>query len=148
MTTSLVTTGRKRSRDSNRSDSSNIIVNPLDVVEGGDLIADRLEVGADFLHAPAFESAEDFINTADTPARRSRALSQRRRHAVGARKLTCNIRSRRLHSMNCRSDSPNTSYRRDSPSTNYRWDGPSTKGRDDPAAPDSALPSSRLVPPP
>ena len=49
MTTSLVTTGRKRSRDSNRSDSSNIIVNPLDVVEGGDLIADRLEVGADFL---------------------------------------------------------------------------------------------------
>jgi hypothetical protein len=26
-----------------------MIVNPLDVVEGGDLIADRLEVGADFL---------------------------------------------------------------------------------------------------
>jgi hypothetical protein len=44
MTTSLVTTGRKRNRDSNRSDNSNIIVNPLDVVEGGDLIVDRLEV--------------------------------------------------------------------------------------------------------
>jgi hypothetical protein len=49
MTTSLVTTGRKRSRDSNRSDSSDIIVNPLDVAEGDDLIAARLEVGADFL---------------------------------------------------------------------------------------------------
>jgi hypothetical protein len=53
MTTSLVTTGRKRSRDSNRSDSSNIIVNPLDVVEGGDLIADRLEVAPTSLHARA-----------------------------------------------------------------------------------------------
>ena len=148
MTTSLVTTGRKRSRDSNRSYSSNIIVNPLDVFEGGDLIADHLEVGADFLHAPTFGSAEDFINTADTSARRSRALSQRRRRAVRAHKLTCNIRSRRLHSLNYRSDSPNTNYRRDSPNTNYRWDSPSTKGRDDPAAPDSALPSSRLVPPP
>ena len=30
-----------------------MIVNPLDVVEGGDLIADRLEVGADSLHARA-----------------------------------------------------------------------------------------------
>ena len=148
MTTSLVTTGRKRSRDSNRSDSSNIIVNPLDVVEGGDLIADRLEVGADFLHAPAFESAEDFINTADTPARRSRALSQRRRRAVRAHNLTCNIRSRRLDNMNYRLDRPNTNYRRDSPSSHYRWDSPSTKGRDDPAAPDSARPSSRLVSPP
>jgi hypothetical protein len=52
MTTSLVTAGRKRSRDSNRSDSSNI-VNPLDVVEGGDLIVDRLEVAPTFLHTRA-----------------------------------------------------------------------------------------------
>ncbi|SDJ36628.1 hypothetical protein SAMN05216338_104742 [Bradyrhizobium sp. Rc2d] len=30
-----------------------MIVNPLDVVEGGDLIADPPEVGADLLHARA-----------------------------------------------------------------------------------------------
>ena len=73
------------------------------------------------------------------------ALSQRRRRAAPACKLRCNIRSRRLHNMNHRSDSPNTNYRRDGPSTNYRWDSPSTKGANGPAAPDSARRSSRLV---
>jgi hypothetical protein len=53
MTTSLVTTGRKRRRDSNRSDSSNIIVNPLDVVEGSDLIAIAWRSALTSLHARA-----------------------------------------------------------------------------------------------
>src|SRR3954466_4342019 len=99
------------------------------------------------MQAQTLGSAEDFVNMADRWASWPRGLSQRRRRAVRAHNLTCNIRSRRLDSMNYRSDRPNTNYRRDNPSWYHRWDSSSTKDQDDPAAPDSARPSSGPVPP-